>query len=47
LWIFAFIAITLSTFICSYHYPIDSLIGGITGWLCYIYLPRIYDYIRT
>ncbi len=47
LWIFAFIAITLSTFICSYHYPLDSLIGGITGWLCYIYLPRIYDYIRT
>lgn len=47
LWIFAFIAITSSTFICSYHYPLDSLIGGITGWLCYIYLPRIYDYIRT
>lgn len=47
LWIFAFIAITLSTFICSYHYPLDSLIGGITGWLCYIYLPRIYVYIHT
>ncbi|MCH7613586.1 MAG: phosphatase PAP2 family protein [Candidatus Marinimicrobia bacterium] len=46
LWIFAFAAITISTVICSYHYPLDSLIGGITGWLCYIYIPRIYDYMH-
>lgn len=46
LWIFVFCGITAATFVCCYHYPIDSLVGAFTGWLCYIYLPRTYDYIR-
>ena len=47
LWIFTFCAITAATVVCSYHYPIDSLIGAITGWFCYIYIPRIHDYINS
>ncbi len=46
LWIIAFLLITFSTFVCSFHYPIDSLVGIFTGWICYIYAPRIYDYVR-
>jgi len=46
LWSAAFIAISFSTFICSFHYPLDSLFGGITGWLCYITLPHIYAYVH-
>ncbi len=42
-----FCLITISTFVCSYHYPIDCLVGIFTGLLCYIYLPRIYEYITT
>jgi membrane-associated phospholipid phosphatase len=47
LWILLFAGITTATFVCSYHYPIDSLVGIFTGWLCYIYIPRIYDYLYT
>ncbi|MFQ6678806.1 MAG: phosphatase PAP2 family protein [Fidelibacterota bacterium] len=47
IWIIAFVAIAFSTFVCSYHYPLDGLVGGITGWICYIYLPRIYGYMYT
>ena len=39
--------LTAATVVCSYHYPIDSLIGAITGWFCYIYIPRIHDYINS
>lgn len=46
LWFLYFLAITISTFACCYHYPIDSLAGIITGWLCLKFLPLIYAKIK-
>lgn len=45
-WIFVFCGITAATFVCCYHYPIDSLIGIFTGVLCYKYLPGLYQNIE-
>jgi len=45
LWIILFCGITAATFVCCYHYPIDSLVGIFTGILCYRYLPGLYDQI--
>ncbi len=36
------IAVLLSTVICAFHYPIDTLIGTITGLLCVQFVPKLY-----
>ncbi len=42
LWVILFCGITAATFICCYHYPVDSLVGIFTGLVCYMYIPVIY-----
>lgn len=38
-------AVLFSTFATTYHYPIDTLAGFITGVLCTLYLPGVHAYI--
>ena len=36
------IAVLLSTVICAFHYPIDTLVGTITGLICLQFIPKLY-----
>ncbi len=39
-------SVLFSTFANLYHYPIDTLAGGVTGGLCAVLFPKVYDYIQ-
>ena len=36
------IAVLLSTVICAFHYPIDTLVGTITGLIFVQFVPKLY-----
>jgi len=39
--------VLFSTFANLYHYPIDTIAGVLTGSLCIVFFPKLYDYIHS